>query len=196
MKIGRRLSIKLLNASKFVLGFGDTSEGIDPARSPMPLTSRCSTALAICRRGDRSVRWLRLRPVTRTHEPFSGGSPTTTWSWSRPASTASTATSARRRLITLRMALLTLHRLFAPFPPFVTEEVWSWWQDGSIHRAARPTAAELHEPAAGTGSAFVMCHQRPRDRPPGEERGEAQPRTAVLEATFSGRRASLPCSIR
>jgi valyl-tRNA synthetase len=49
----------------------------------------------------------------------------------------------------LRRSLSVFQRVLAPFLPFVAEEVWSWWQQGSVHLTRWPDAEELREALGG-----------------------------------------------
>ena len=152
MKVGRRLAMKVLNASKFVLGsVGATA--LDPAAVTEPVDRAMLAGLAArSSRGHRRVRGLRLHHRARGRpSSSSGSSATTTSSWSRSGRTAPAATTpAASAKAALAIALHVQLRLLAPFLPYVTEEVWSWWQDG-LDPPARPgrPPAELGDAAGG-----------------------------------------------
>jgi valyl-tRNA synthetase len=52
----------------------------------------------------------------------------------------------------LRRALSVMQRLFAPLIPFVSEEVWRWWNDSSVHIAHWPTSDDCIAGCTPTGN--------------------------------------------
>jgi valyl-tRNA synthetase len=141
MRIGRRLAIKLLNASKFALSGADMSGGAVTA--PVDRAMLRSLAALVVESTEAFESYDYSRALQRTETFF--------WRFCDDylelvkgrrygEQTAEGARSANAALVA---ALSVLLRLFAPFLAYVTEEVWSWWQTGSVHKAAWPAAADL-----------------------------------------------------
>ncbi|MPV38176.1 valine--tRNA ligase [Georgenia subflava] len=161
MKIGRRLAIKILNASKFALTMGGDAELVlDPAAVTAPIDRAMLAGLADV--VDAATAAFEAYDHTRALET------TETFFWTfcddylelvkdraynRDGALATAdADSARAALA---IAVDTLLRLFAPVLPFATEEVWSWYRTGSVHQAAWPTAAPLRAAAADGDPALI-----------------------------------------
>ncbi|TLM86216.1 valine--tRNA ligase [Pseudarthrobacter sp. NamE2] len=148
MKIGRRLAIKLLNASKFVLNLGATEESVlrtDLSALTNPLDRAVLAQLAdVVREATRAFDNYDYARALQLTESFF-------WQFTddyvelikdRAYGGAGDAERASV-LAALATTLDTLLRLFAPFLPFATEEVWRWWRNGSVHRAEWPAALEV-----------------------------------------------------
>ncbi len=190
MKVGRRLSIKLLNAARFALGAAEPRGAITE-----PLDRGMLTNLA--QLVDESTRQLEDYDYARVLEQ------TERFFWSfcdfhlelvkarrykdfgdPPAASANSA---------MLVALSTMLRLFAPYLPFVTEEVWSWWRPGSVHRTTWPTSDEVLA-AIGGGDTEAVAVSVQTERALGEVRRikalAKRPVKAVVE------RAVLPKSFQ
>ncbi len=154
LKVGRRLAVKILNAAKFVLSLpgplGPVTAPVDQSllAALAAVTGEATAALeAFDHAGALEAAerffwmfcddYLELVKARAYAEPADPG-----------------GASARSAL---RLALGVLLRLFAPFLPFVTEEAWSWWQDGSVHLAAWPSAADLPVEEAGPAALTVLA---------------------------------------
>jgi len=152
MKVGRRLAVKLLNASKFALAFPDPGPG--PVTEPLDRALLARLAEVVDEATTAYEAYDPARALERTEAFF--------WTFcddhielvkNRAYGEGEAAASAGRAL---RLALDVLLRLFAPVLPFATEEVWSWQHDDSVHRQDWPDAGALRAAGGADGEPALL----------------------------------------
>ncbi|MEW2389176.1 valine--tRNA ligase [Streptomyces venezuelae] len=190
MKIGRRLATKLLNVGKFVLSLGETGAG-SGVTQPLDRALLAALAATVDEATAAFETFDYARALERTEQFF--------WHFcddyvelvkARAYGDHGDAAATASARSALRTALDALLRLFAPVLPFVTEEVWSWWREGSVHRAPWPDAAEFRQ-RAGDPAVLTTAAQALTAVRRAKSEAKVSMRTEVERVTVTAPRAAL-----
>ncbi len=198
MKVGRRLAIKFLNAAKFVLSFEPPVDADATVSEPIDQGMLLNLA-AVVEEATAAFESYDHTKALELAEAFFWGFTddylelVKERAYGQGAFTTSEQASA---VLALRKALLVLSRLFAPFLPFATEEVWSWWQSGagSVHLASWPTADELTANTDASNSGLLpiaadALHQLRKAKSDAKASMKAEVTSATLEVPADAKHA-------
>jgi valyl-tRNA synthetase len=148
MKVGRRLATKILNASRFALLQTEPKGSVTAPLDKAMLLNLARLVTFATRKLEEYDYTSALSEIEKSFWNFCDDYIELVKARRYGDFGADSASSANGALL---VALETYLRLFAPYLPFVTEEVWSWWRSGSVHRAPWPKAEDL-ERLAGEGA--------------------------------------------
>jgi valyl-tRNA synthetase len=185
IKIGRRLAIKVLNAAKFVYSFPEVADGAGEVTEPLDVDLLANLNVVITTATTALEEFDHAKALEVAEQFF--------WTFcddylelvKERAYGAGTPAAQASATTTLRTAIDVFLRLFAPYLPFATEEVWSWTHEGSVHNAAWPNAADLGIEAVPSGllsavsEALIGIRRAKTD-------AKASQKTDVVAATIAG----------
>jgi len=186
MKIGRRLAIKILNATKFVLtitSVGDIAKVTDPIDQAM--LAKLATTVESATKAFEDFNYAKALDLTETFFwDFTDNYVELVKERAYGETDGVNSTSAQNALY---LALTTLLRLFAPFLPFTTEETWSWFNNGSVHTESWPKVSELSPTSPNfSPTLLATAHEALQLVRKAKSEAKVSMRAVVSRAEFTG----------